>query len=246
MGIQVFVCVCVCACVWVYVCVVDACASKTKPQICRCFLFFSLINSKLMNTYTHTQGNKLTYILRWRKHTHTHTHIHTTFHTHMYTHTHTHTHTHTVGASIRRHLPHKGQRGLRAAATTAAAVHYGTQRMGMGVQCVHHCLPVCVSVCFFSESCGLISPAGPSMLLLSLMYKRMHIWTCTHTLTHTCALPLVSYRFLVKPWRHESTVALKTHSKERGVCTCTTTTNNCSYIPYRPLMFEYRPHRTFM
>lgn len=104
-----------------------------------------------------------------------------------HTHIHTQTYTHTVGPSIRRHLPHKGQHGLGASATTATARNYGTRRIGMGVQFAHDCHPVCVS-----ESCGLVSPTGPSTLLLSHICTHMLIWTQTHT----CALFACMLSFL--------------------------------------------------
>lgn len=102
------------------------------------------------------------------------------------------THTCVVGASIRRHFPHKGHSCSRAAAGTATAKHYGTQT-GMRVQSMHDCLPVCASLCVLSESCGWVSPTGPSMQLLSLMHKTYEhkrkpapppLYT-THSLIHT-------------------------------------------------------------
>lgn len=132
------------------------------------YCFFSLINSTVMITDTHKQ----------KRIEHRDTHVHT--------------HTCVVGASIRRHFPHKGHSCSRAAAGTATAKHYGTQT-GMRVQSMHDCLPVCVSLCVLSESCGWVSPTGPSMQLLSLMHKTYEhkrkpahppLYT-THSLIHT-------------------------------------------------------------
>lgn len=56
--------------------------------------------------------------------------------------------TYTLGASIRRHLPHKGQCGLRASAIRSRGeASWGLRPPGLGVQRAHKNASVCLRVC---------------------------------------------------------------------------------------------------
>lgn len=110
------------------------------------------------------------------------------------------THTYVVGASIRRHFPHKGHSCSRAAAGTATARHYGTQQTGMRVQSMHDCLPVCA--CFIRVMFLLL---GPACNCCHLCIKHMNISTNLHTpllyTTHSLIHTVIIITTLKNFWR---------------------------------------------